>query len=189
MAALAHLLIEANKGALSNACVDRGIISFQSLIEWVEQLPYGRNSDRSNYALVLEEERGTCSTKNALIKAVAMENGWKDIKLFLGIFLLSEKTHTGVGRLLKKYQLSAIPEAHTYLKINNAVKDVTGLQTGSESFYDSLELETEILPNQIGDFKVKWHKNFLDTYQDQTPFSAAELWDIREACIRELTDQ
>lgn len=189
MVVLAHLLIEAEKGALSNACVDRGIISFQSLIEWVEQLPYGRNSDRANYALVLEEECGACSTKNALIKAVAMENGWEEVKLFLGVFLLSEKTHTGVGNVLNKYQLDAIPEAHTYLKINDAIKDVTGLQTGPQSFHASLQIETEILPNQIGDFKVEWHKNFLNTYQDQTRFSASELWNIREACILELTKQ
>lgn len=184
---LAHLLIDAEKGELSNACVDRGIISFLSLIEWVEQLPYKRNTDRANYAVVLDEECGVCSTKNALIKAVAIENGWDHIHLFLGIFLMSEKTNPGVGKVLDSHQLTVIPEAHTYLKINGIVKDVTGLRTGAESFLNTLQIEIEISPNQIGDFKIEWHKNFLQQYQVKTAFATEKLWEIRQACIASLS--
>ncbi len=187
MIALAHLHIEAEKGPLSNECVDRGIISFLSLIEWVEQLPYQRNTDRSDYTLVLEEECGTCSTKNALIKAVAIENGWGNVTLHVGIFLISEKTHPGIGPTLNKYKLKCIPEAHSYLKIANEIRDVTGLETGDESFDLSIQLEEEIRPEQIGDYKINFHQDYLQNYAKKIGLSRDELWKIREECIEKLS--
>ncbi|NOQ70596.1 MAG: hypothetical protein GQ574_01260 [Crocinitomix sp.] len=187
MTALAHLMIAAEKGPLSNECVDRGIISFLSFIEWVEQLPYSRNSDRSEYRLVFDEECGVCSTKSALIKAVAAENGWENVKLFLGMFLMSEKTHPGVGIILKEANLESIPEAHTYLKINGEIRDVTGLEKGSESFEKSLQLEVEIKPDQIGEYKVNWHRAQMVAYSFENGMSPNSLWETREKCIAELS--
>ena len=54
---LSHLSIEAANGPMSIEAVDRGIISFQSFIEWVSQLPYKRNSNQADYTLVFEEEQ------------------------------------------------------------------------------------------------------------------------------------
>jgi hypothetical protein len=96
---------------------------------------------------------------------------------------MSEKTHTGIASVLDLYQLKYIPEAHTYLKINGSIKDVTGLQTGPQYFDDSLQTEVEVSPDQIGDYKVGWHKDYLHQFQEQFPFSAEELWKIREECI------
>jgi len=189
MSPLAHWHIEAENGPLSTECVDRGIISFLSLIEWVEQLPYGRNSDRANYALVLDEERGVCSTKNALIKAVAMENGWDQVKLFLGIYHLSENTNPGVGEILAAAQVDFIPEAHVYLKIMNELRDVTGMPAGSTLFYESLQNEIEILPHQIGDFKLIWHATFLSEFAKNQNRSIDEIMKIREACIAHLSHE
>ncbi len=44
-----------------------GITDFYQAIDYVHQLPYGRNSDRTNYLQVLSEKHGACSTKHALI--------------------------------------------------------------------------------------------------------------------------
>ncbi len=187
MTALAHLIIEAEKGPLSSECVDRGIISFLSFIEWVEQLPYGRNSDRSEYRLVFDEEKGACSTKNALVKAVATENGWDNVKLYLGVFMMSEKTHPQLKNILNKNELKAIPEVHTYLKINDEIRDVTGLETGSVSFEELVEIEVEIKPDQIGDYKENWHKSQMIAFSFENGRSPNDLWDIREACILELS--
>ncbi len=188
MSSLAHWHIEAQSGPLSAACVDRGIISFLSLVEWVQQLPFARNSDRANYALVLDEECGACSTKNAVVKAVAMENGWSQVQLFLGIYNLSENTNPGVGSILTAAQLSFIPEAHVYLKIMNELRDVTGLPTGLTSFSEYLQNEIEILPDQIGDFKLNWHKKFLLQFAKNQKRTLEEIITIREACIDKLTE-
>lgn len=187
MTVLAHLHIEAENGPLSNECVDRGIISFQSFIEWVEQLPYGRNSDRADYTLIFEEERGACSTKNALVKAVATENDWNQVQLFLGIYAMSEKTNPGVGKVLNQFGLTTIPEAHVYLKIDGEIRDVTGLETGTEPFYKSLQTEIKIQPEQIGVFKMEWHQKALQNVTADLGFSLAELWTVRQACIAALS--
>ena len=143
-------------------------------------MPYGRNSDRSDYRLVFDEEIGACSTKSALVKAVAVENGWDNVKLCLGIFMLSEKTHPLLKNSLKEGGIDAIPEAHTYLKINNEIRDVTGLEDGNESFEKSLQMEMEISPDKIGTFKVNWHKAQLVAYAFENGMSPNNLWEIRE---------
>lgn len=186
MTNLAHLMVAAEKGPLSNECVDRGIISFLSFIEWVEQLPYGRNSDRTEYRLVFDEEKGTCSTKSALINAVAAENGWENVKLYLGVFMMSEETHPSLRTILNENSLKALPEVHTYLKISNEIRDVTGLETGSESFEKSLQIEVEIKPDQIGEYKENWHKAQIVAYSFENGMSPNDLWEIREKCILEL---
>lgn len=184
---LSHLHIEAQNGELSTECVDRGIISFLSFIEWVEQLPYKRNSDRANFKLVFEEECGTCSTKNALIKGIADENGWSFVQLFLGIYKMDEQTNPGIGQILKGYDLPYLPEAHTYLKFNDVLHDYTGLSIGDIPFSDQLLNEIEIKPEQIGDFKLNLHKDFMKDWSKSVGFSFAEMWNLRESCILHLS--
>jgi hypothetical protein len=168
--------------------VDRGIISFLSFIEWVEQLPYQRNSDRADYTLVFTEECGACSTKNALVAALALENKWSDVQLFLGIYLMSDKTNPGVGAILSTYGLAEIPEAHTYLKINGEIRDVTGLPAGAEPFVKTLFDEIPIEPHQIGDFKLDWHTEHLARFASSQNRSLMEVKKIREACIAKLSE-
>jgi hypothetical protein len=49
--------------------VQKGITTFQQALEYIHRLPYGRNADRADYRLVLKEGKGTCSTRQALLKA------------------------------------------------------------------------------------------------------------------------
>ena len=49
--------------------------------------------------------------------------------------------------------------------------------------------EIEIQPSQITDFKVEYHKNYLEKYLQQDPeikYSLQEFWQIREECIAVL---
>lgn len=188
MTPMAHWHIEAENGPLSTECVDRGIISFQSLIEWVEQLPYKRNTVRGDYAAVLTEECGTCSTKNALAKAVALENGWHQVKLFVGIYQLSCDTNPPIAQILKSNKLDALPEAHTFLRINDEVKDLTGIISGNESWQKSIGETVEIEPAQIGDFKQNWYQKVLVQFAHSNNRSIAEINEIREACVHALSN-
>ncbi len=183
---LAHLHIEASNGKLSAECADRGIISFLSFLEWVEQLPYKRNSNRENYNLVFDEECGTCSTKHALIKAVATENKWDFVKLYIGIYKMNKATNPGVANVLAEHQLNYLPEAHTYLKINDEIADRTGLRLGKIPFHNVLLTEIEIDPHQIGQFKIDWHKNYINTWAIENQYNPSKIWAVREACIAAL---
>ncbi len=162
--------------------------TLELLLTKVKSLPYGRNSNRADYTLVPLEEKGTCSTKHAFIKHMALQNNWPEVSLFIGIYLMSESNTPGVGEVLKKYSLKEIPEAHTYLKINGDLTDITGLGASVESFTETLQREEEILPDQIGDYKVKFHQDYISNWVKSSFYTAQKIWNIREECISQLSD-
>lgn len=174
---------------LSKLLLAKGIPDFKSAIAYINQLPYGRTSDRSDYRLIIPEQTGTCSTKHAFLKQLAIENHQETVKLFIGIYQMNEANTKGVGSVLTKYQLNYIPEAHTYLKINETILDVTRTTTNETSFQDSVLAEAQILPHQIADYKVTWHQNFLKEWilTEQLPYTFEEIWNIREKCIEALS--
>ena len=136
-------------------------MNFEELIDKVKNLPYGRNTNRYDFSLVLSENKGTCSSKHAFLKDFADKNEIENVKLYIGIFKMNEVNTQKLGDLLTKNNIKYIPEAHCYLKINQIPVDVTT----SDSFYDKIKHdiieEIEIIPNQVSDFKVAYHKAFL----------------------------
>lgn len=146
---------------LSKMCYDEGIHDFQSLCQFVKLLPYGRNSNRQNYNLIFSENKGTCSTKHAFLKQVAIENNCDDIKLCLGIYRMHGNNTSGIETVLEKYSLDHIPEAHTYLKYHQTRFDFTRSARSNTSFENDLLLEEFIQPEQIGEYKIKKHLDFI----------------------------
>jgi hypothetical protein len=157
------------------------------ILEEIKSLPYGRNSDRSDYTLVPTEKKGSCSTKHAYIRSIATQKGWENVKLILCIYLMNADNTPGVAQILSKYQLTEIPEAHTYLEIDGILVDVTGLANGLSSFENSIVQREEIQPEQIGDYKVSYHKEFISRWSNTSVYSTTELWEIREECIQALS--
>ena len=82
-----------------------GAHDFAAAAVHVLQLPYGRVTDRSKFWLVLDEGRGTCTTKHATLAALAREQGI-DVQLMLGIYEMSERNTPGVGPVLRAYGLA-----------------------------------------------------------------------------------
>ncbi len=151
--------------------------------------PYGRNSHRSDFLLVLPEERGTCSTKHALLAAVAREQNLL-IVLTLGIYEMHERNTPGVGIVLDQHGLSAIPEAHCYLAYQGVRIDITRSGAEPTEPISRFLYEEAIVPEQIGDYKVQLHQRFLCDWIAEkgspTSLSFAEIWRIREKCIAAL---
>jgi hypothetical protein len=162
---------------------------FESLIEKVKHIPYGRNSNRHDFSLVVSENKGTCSSKHALLKDFANNNNIPNVKLYIGIFKMNEENTSKIFPLLSENQVDFIPEAHCYLKINGIPLDVTT----SESFYNKIENdileEIEIEPFQVAEFKVDYHKVFLKKWINETNQTKTfdEIWTIRENCIQKLS--
>jgi hypothetical protein len=176
-------------GEISADFLAREIVHFQAVGRHLYLLPYGRNTDRSDYRLVIPEGRGTCSTKHALLAALAREQRLP-VALTLGVYEMHERNTPGVGRVLDRYQLAFIPEAHCYLTYEGARIDVTrsGLEP-VEPIVKFLHEET-ITPEQIGAYKVQVHQRFLWQWSAQTALthhrSFEEIWSIREECIAAL---
>jgi hypothetical protein len=178
-------------GPLTRRFRELGVGDFRAAARWVRDLPYGRITDRSDPTRVLDEERGTCTTKHALLAILASEMAI-DVVLTLGIYAMCEANTPGVGRVLERHGLAAIPEAHCYLTHRGERIDVTRDVVAAEPI-GALLHEEPITPAQIGDYKIALHRRVLGDWAARAPEargrSLDEMWTIREACITALSDQ
>ncbi len=180
-----------SKGQISKEFIDRNILTFSQASIFVRQLAYGRNADKNNLASVFTDNCGTCSTKHALLKRLADENNFEKVKLIVGLFKMNKKNTPEISATLQKNQLEYIPEAHCYLKFEDQIIDLTKINSEPTDFLDDLIEEIEILPEQITDYKVNYHKNYLATWlgkNEQIDLSINDIWKIREQCIQDLAD-
>ena len=163
-----------------------GIHDYRGAARHVYLLPYGRNSDRSDWRMVLSEERGTCSTKHALLAELARENGWR-VALVMGVYEMDEANTPGVGAVLKPNGLRSVPDAHCYLAYEGARVDLTRREGEAEQIQRFLH-EEEIEPYQIGEYKVEAHKRFVRRWAEERGLDPVHLWRVREECIAALAD-
>jgi hypothetical protein len=175
-------------GSLHEPFVRAGCATFRDAAKHVRELPYGRNSDRADWRLVLDEGRGTCSTKHALLAALARELGLL-VVLVIGIFDMNEANTPGVGGVLSAHALTSLPEAHCYLLWTGRRIDVTRAGPGPVVPISRFDREWEIDPSQIGQDKVRLHRAYLAQWLARHPdprLSLNALWRIREECIAAL---
>jgi hypothetical protein len=174
-------------GPASESFRQIGCASYRSAARHLHELPYGRNRDRADFMLVLPERRGTCSTKHALLAAVALEQKLP-VALTIGIYDMSEANTPGVGRVLSAHGLESIPEAHCYLRYADRRVDITRAGVSPQASIDRFREEWTIEPAQIGAHKVELHQRYLRNWlrEQNLAFSFVELWGIREKCIQAL---
>lgn len=186
--AMHNFKISADK-ELSNFANKLGLYDSEALIRFIQKTPYGRTSNRTDVSLVFTENRGTCSSKHALIKAIADENDFHHLDLVIGLYKMSESNTPKIGDVLTKNNLTYIPEAHCYLKYDNLPIDITSHNSNFENIKNSIIEEIIIQPFQIGNYKVKYHQTFLKDWiiRKDIKLSFDEIWKIREQCISNLS--
>ena len=165
------------------------ITSWIELTDWIRKLPYGRNKNRLDLALIIKEEKGTCSSKHALLKEVANLNAIPDVKLILGMYKMNIFNTPNIGNVIDKSNLNFIPEAHCYLKIDSERIDFTSNNSDFNRIKNDVMLEKEIEPHQVAKFKVEFHKAFVKKWikEDEILFSFDKVWELREECISNLS--
>lgn len=178
-------------GIISDCFLAHNITSFAQATEFVRQLPYGRNQNKKDLTSLFTDNCGTCSTKHALLKLLADENKISGIKLVIGLFKMNAINTPKISATLKRHHLGYIPEAHNYLKWENQILDYTNRNSKPEDFEGDLIEETEIQPYQITDFKIDFHRQYLEVWLKEQKtsinLSPNELWIIREQCIADLS--
>lgn len=177
-------------GPISKTFLEHRISSFVEATQFVRQLRYGRNKDKDNLATVFTDNCGTCSTKHALLKQLANEHQFFELKLMMGMFKMNSMNTPKISSILNKYKLDYIPEAHNYLKYRDARLDFTHTTSQPTDFENEFMEEIEIQPNQISVFKINYHKQYLSKWlnkEDALTLTVEELWYIREECIAELS--
>ena len=177
-----------SNGEISRLARSHGLGTFADAVQHVRSLPYGRISDRSDYRLILREGRGTCSTKHALLAALAQENGLA-VSLTLGVYEMTDANTPGIADALSKHGLSSIPEAHCYLRTGHGVIDAT-TDGSCESAERHFLHEETINPEDIGAYKNAVHRRVLDDWlraTGQAAFGLDAAWAAREDCIAALS--
>lgn len=159
-------------------------------MKYMHRIPYGRNSDRADFRLVLKENKGTCGTKHAFMRAIADLNGVSNVKLVIGIYRMNQYNTPKIGPELRQNGVSYFPEAHVYLRILGKRIDLTRSDMDFEQMRSSILAERVITPEQIGAYKMRFHKTYLRKWltKTQLKFSLEELWAMRERCIAHLSD-
>lgn len=177
-------------GTVSGGFCAAGIFNYRSAARYVRDLAYGRNSDRNDSLNVLRERRGTCSTKHALLARLATEQELP-INLVIGIYEMNGRNTPGVGEVLARYGLTAIPEAHCYLMYAGDRVDVTRNVTAAAPIGRFLH-EERISPDQIGTYKTAMHEAFIRDWLVYKGIDHAlsldQIWKIREECIAALSE-
>jgi len=79
-----------SKDKLTELAKSNGINTWNELTEFIKNLPYGRNKNRTEFGLVLSEKRGTCSSKHAVLKSIADLNNIPNIDLVVGIYRMTQ---------------------------------------------------------------------------------------------------
>jgi len=180
--------IHKDKGIISNEFLNRNITDFHSANKYVSELPYKRNSDKNNIQCVFDDLGGTCSTKHATLRKLALENDQQDVKLILGIFKMDAEYTQKIKNILEKFDLNYIPEAHNYLKIDDEYFDFTKPNSNYNDFKSKLLIEREIEFDKIVEEKISFHKDFLKQWiaDENIPYNLDGIWNIREQCIKDL---
>lgn len=179
-----------SKDKITELAKSKGIDTWNELKEFVKNLPYGRNKNRTDFGLVLSEGKGTCSSKHALLKSLADLNNVPNIELIIGIYRMTELNTPKIGTELTKNSIEFIPEAHCYLKINGSRTDLTSGKAEFKKIEEDVIEEKLIEPNQVAEFKVDYHKIFLKRWLNETKSELEfdQIWRVREKCILNLTE-
>ncbi|WP_294302725.1 hypothetical protein [uncultured Chryseobacterium sp.] len=138
-----NFIIEKNKGIVSKQFLNKNITDFHSACTYISTLPYKRNTDKTYMLCVFHNLGGTCSTKHAVLRKLAVENGRMEIKLMLGIFKMNSEYTGKIKDTLCQFDLEYIPEAHNYLKIEDTYYDYTRLDSDYKDFKNQLLVEEE----------------------------------------------
>lgn len=177
------LIPKDNCGAVSGVFLRIGITDFRAACEFVKALPYGRTTVPENFVLVIQEGKGTCSSKHALLAAFGAELGMT-IRLMIGIYEMNEANTPGVGAPLAEAGFSSLPEAHCYLLLDGERRDFTSSIPPAQ-----LEIlqEEEIRPDQIGGYKRNFHREYIR--KNYGAEALDQIWAAREACIATLASR
>lgn len=171
--------------------VESGVVSWEDLIRCVKTFHYGRNTNRTDLSLVWNERKGSCSSKHAFLKMMADLNQISGVELMLCIYKMNAHNTEKVGEVLDEFNIDFLPEAHCYLRFENEAIDVTTMASSLQSIENDILEEQVIRPDQVVDFKVDYHKDFMrkwgEKYHPELAFE--QLWVIREHCIDALSSR
>ncbi len=136
-----------NVGLISTEFLTLGIQNFIDACRYVQTLPYGYNSDRDDLMILFKENKGTCTTKHAVIATLAVELNLP-ISKSIGIYAMTEEIVTGTKEILVKYALPYVPMLHCFLAYDQYMVDLTeGNKNGKNRPIEDFLYTQQVEPN------------------------------------------
>ena len=177
-------------GPVSKVFIDLGITRFQEACHHVLHLPYGYNSDNDDLMILFKENKGTCTTKHAVIGTLAQELSLPVYKN-VGIYAMTEEIVSGTDMLLQEFRLPYIPMLHCFLVYENFRVDLTegncnGKNRSIETFLHVQQVEPCISEK---DEYLLYRKALKDVVLNRSEHSGVDIKHIlqgREAGIKLL---
>ncbi len=101
-------------GELSKKFLDLGIKTFKHACNYVHNVDYGYNTKYEDKMIFFKENKGSCTSKHAVIAGLAQE---LKIPLYkhVCVYKFTEEITTGVNEILNKYNIPYVPMTHCFL--------------------------------------------------------------------------
>lgn len=174
---------------LTESIKSKGILDWESLAAYIQNLPYGRNTNRYDNTLVWFEQKGTCSSKHAFLKLIADLNKLEMVRLILVIFKMNAFNTPEIQNILDVNNLDYIPEAHCFLSVEGRDYDYTTIKASLENIKSDIVYREVISPGKVKSYKVNLHKSYIQNWivENEIPYSLNDIWQIREKCIKTMS--
>ena len=173
-------------GRFSSYFIRQNIKTFAAAIGYLEEMTYQRWARPSELEEVLVRRGGTFTARHALLVQVAREQGVAELTLALGVYDFDRERWPKVDQILTESQLTALPEVCGCIKYQGQLYSLEE----SERAKQNVISEIEIAPAQIGNFKKRFHLNYLANWLQLEKLdrcrTAAQLWQIREKCLEAI---
>ncbi|WP_319407937.1 hypothetical protein [uncultured Desulfosarcina sp.] len=169
-------------GVVSRRFLSIGLETFLAACRYVYELPYGYNADRDDLMSLFKENKGTCTTKHAVIATLAAELNLP-VEKNIGIYAMTESIVTGTDSILEKFGLPYVPMIHCFLTDGDHQVDLTeGNANGkNRSIDDFLHTET-VIPNISAKDEYLKYRNALKNFiLKQTELQAVDIKSILHA--------
>ncbi len=176
--------------ALTKLARSYGLDTWNKLTNYIQNIPYGRNENRGDFASVLTENKGTCSSKHVLLKRIADFNKIRDVKLIVAIYKMNNLNTPQIGSILTDNYIDWLPEAHCYLHLKNERFDFTFEKSSIHSIEKDILSETIFEPQEVLNYKVDYHKDFILKWLNENSnfMTFDKIWEIREKCIESISN-
>ena len=124
-----------------------GINRFIDACSYVHTLPYGYNTNRDDLMILFKENKGSCTTKHAVIATLA-EDLNIPIEKNIGIYAMTEDIVTGTNEILAKYSLPYVPMVHCFLVYGESKVDLSeGNKNGKNQSIEDFLFTQQVEPN------------------------------------------
>lgn len=177
-------------GIISTEFLSLGIDRFIEACRYVHELPYDYNSDRDDIMILFKENKGTCTTKHAVIATLAVELNLAIVKN-IGIYAMTEEIVTGTNDILAQYKLPYVPMVHCFLVYGEYRVDLSegndnGKNKSIEVFLHSQPVEPNLSAKDEYILYRNVLKNYILTREEMGGVNIAQILHAREDGLKQL---